>query len=76
MDGKGARILRLRIEIGAPPGGRVEVVSADDGAGVAPGARGTLISIGEYDALVAFDSGAELVVDPTVVRLRAVSDAA
>jgi hypothetical protein len=76
MDGKGARILRLRIEIGAAPGGRVEVVSAADGADVEPGERGTLLSIGEADARVAFDFGGERMVDTSVVRLRAVRDAA
>jgi hypothetical protein len=74
VDGKGARILRLRIEIGARPGGRVVVISAAEGAGVNPGDRGTLLEIGEADARVAFDLGGELVVDTSSVRLRAVTD--
>ena len=70
MDGKGARILSLRIAIGAAPGQRVEVVSVDGDADVAAGDRGTLVSIEEASVRVAFDRDGELVVDPLVVRLR------
>lgn len=72
MDGKGARILRLRIALGAAPGDRVEVVSVTGDAVVAPGDRGTLTFIDEASVRVAFDSGEEVVVDPRLVQLRRV----
>ena len=77
MDGRGARILSLRIAVGAAPGERVEVLSVDgDGSSLEPGDRGTLLSIDEASLRVAFDSGEELVVDPTVVRIGRTLDAA
>jgi hypothetical protein len=72
MDGKGARILRLRIAIGAAPGERVEVVSVAGPASVTPGSRGTLVFIGEDCVRLALDTGEEVVVDPLVVQLRRV----
>lgn len=72
MDCKGARILSLRIAIGAAPGQRVEVMTVTGEACVASGDRGTLISIDEASVRVAFDSGEDVDVDPLVVRLRPV----
>jgi hypothetical protein len=70
MDARAARHLQTRLAVGAAPGARVEVVSVDDGAAaVQPGERGTLLAIGEVGARVLFDSGAELAIDPRVVRL-------
>lgn len=77
VDGRGARILSLRIAVGAAPGERVAVISVDgDGDGVKPGDRGTLLSIDEASLRVEFDSGEELVVDPSVVRLGRARDVA
>ena len=73
MDVRGARILRVRIALGAAPGERVEVVSVQDGVeGIQPGETGTVLSLGETGASVAFDSGEQLVVDPFTVHLRPV----
>ena len=74
MDAKGARMLRIRIAVGAAPGERVEVVSVEDGqGGVRAGERGVVLSVGETGARVAFDSGDQLLVDPFTVRLRPVA---
>ena len=73
MDTRGARVLRVRIALGAAPGERVEVVSVQDGVeGIRPGERGVVLSLGETGAGVAFDSGEQLVVDPFTVQFRAV----
>jgi hypothetical protein len=61
----------MRLAVGAAPGERVEVSAVEGGeTSVALGDVGTLLSIGEEGARVLFDSGAELAVDPRVVRLR------
>ena len=75
MDTSGARHLKARLAIGAAVGERVEVVSVrGDDPGVEPGERGTVLSIDDNAALVLFDLGAELEIDPFVVRLRRVRD--
>jgi hypothetical protein len=74
MDARGARHLVARLAVGAAPGERVEVVSVGDGEGgeaaVQPGETGTVVAIGEDEARILFDSGLELTLDPSVVRLR------
>ena len=73
MDARASRHLQTRLVVGAAVGQRVEIVSVEDGAaGLEPGEAGTLVSIGESDVLVLFDSGLELRFDPHVVRLRPV----
>jgi len=72
MDARGARHLSARLAAGAAVGERVEVVwVTDESVPVQPGEAGTVVSIDEGLARVAFDRGAELAVDPRVVRLRA-----
>ena len=72
MDARGARHLSARLAAGAAVGERVEVVwVTDESVPVQPGEAGTVVSIDEGFARVAFDRGAELAVDPRVVRLRA-----
>jgi hypothetical protein len=72
MDSRGSRHLQVRLAVGAAPGQRVEVVSVEGSdAAVEPGDTGTLLSIDTDCARVLFDSGAELAVDPFVVRFRA-----
>jgi hypothetical protein len=71
MDSRGARHLQIRLAVGAAPGERVEVVFVEGSdAPVQPGDTGTLLSIDGDCARVLFDSGAELAVDPFVVRFR------
>jgi hypothetical protein len=71
MDARAARHLQTRLAVGAGAGERVEVVSVEDGAAaLEPGEAGTLVSIGESDVHVLFDSGLELRLDPRVVHLR------
>jgi hypothetical protein len=71
MDARAARHLQTRLAVGAGAGERVEVVSVEDGAtALEPGEAGTLVSIGESDVHVLFDSGLDLRVDPRLVRLR------
>ena len=70
MDCRGARILSLRIAIGAAPGQRVQVMAVDGDATVEAGDLGTLVSIEEASVRVGMDSGEELVLDPLVVQLR------
>ena len=66
--------MRVRIAVGAAPGQRVEVVSVPAGdAPVEPGERGTVLDIDENGARILFDSGAELAIDPFVVRLQPVA---
>jgi len=73
MDSRGARHLSVRLAVGAAPGERVEVVSVPHGLDtVRPGDKGTLVSMDEDGARIRFDSGAEITVDPLVVRLRPV----
>ena len=72
MDASGARYLSARIAAGAAVGERVQVVwVGDESVPVQPGETGTVVSIDEGAARVAFDRGAELAVDPRLVRLRA-----
>ena len=72
VDARGARHLSARIAAGAAVGERVEVVwVSDESVPVQPGEAGTVVSIDEGVARVAFDGGAELAVDAGVVRLRA-----
>ena len=69
MDSRGARHLQVRLAVGAAPGERVEVLSVEGSdAPVEPGDTGTLLSIDGDCARVLFESGAELAVDPFVVR--------
>jgi hypothetical protein len=71
MDARASRHLQTRLAVGAAAGERVEVVSVEDGAAaLEPGEAGTLVSIGESDVHVLFDSGLDLHVDPHVVHLR------
>ena len=71
MDSRGARHLQVRLAVGAAPGERVEVVSVETGAAVIePGDTGTVVAIDDATVRVLFDSGAELAIDPHVVRLR------
>lgn len=75
MDTRGARHLKARLDVGAPVGERVEVVSVAPGGppDVAPGDAGQVIAIEDGVARVLLDRGTELVVDPTQVRLRRVA---
>jgi hypothetical protein len=71
MHGKGSRHLEMRLAVGAAPRQRVEVVSIRGvDVPVQLGERGTILEIDDVAARVLFDSGAELAVDPHVVRLR------
>lgn len=71
MDARGARHLQARLAVGAAPGERVVVVSiSGEQDRLAPGDAGTVVSIGESTALVRFDSGGEISVNPQLVRLR------
>jgi hypothetical protein len=72
MDTRGARHLKARLAVGAPVGERVEVVSVAPGGpmDVAPGDAGKVVAIEDGVARVLLDSGTELVIDPTQVRLR------
>ena len=55
--------------MGAAPGERVEVLSVEGSdAPIEPGDTGTLLSIDGDCVRVLFDSGAELALDPFVVR--------
>ena len=74
MDTRGARHLKARLE-SAPVGERVEVVSVEPGAtvDVAPGDAGHVVAIEDGVTRVLLDGGAELIVDPSQVRLRRVA---
>ena len=73
MHAKGSRYLAMRLAVGAAPGQRVEVVSIGGAdVPVQPGERGTVLDIDDVAARVLFDSGAELAIDPHLVRLRPV----
>jgi hypothetical protein len=75
MDTRGARHLKARLAVGARVGERVEVVSVALGgpADVEPGQAGKLVAIEEGVAHVLLDSGVELGLDLTQVRLRRVA---
>ena len=71
MDARAARHLQTRLAVGAAAGDRVEVVSVEDGAAaLEPGGPGTLVSTGESDVHLLFNSGLDLRLDRRVVRLR------
>ena len=68
----GAVAERAAQALEAAVGERVQVVwVSDESVPVQPGETGTVVSIDEGTARVAFDRGAELAVDARVVRLRA-----
>lgn len=71
MDTRGARELAARIAVGAAAGERVEVVSTGGtSVPVRVGDAGTLVCFEDGLARIRLDSGAEIDVDPRVVRLR------
>ena len=70
MDGRGARHLATRIQVGARPGERVEIVSLGGGSPLKPGDRGVVTHIGEGEVHVRWDSGATLPVNPFQAHLR------
>jgi hypothetical protein len=65
--------LATRIQVGARPGDRVELVSAEGGdSELKPGDRGVVTHIGERAVHVDWDSGLTLPVNPFQARLRPV----
>jgi len=71
LDGRGARHLATRIQVGARPGDRVEVVSPESGdSQLKPGDRGVVTHIGEGAVDVDWDSGLTHSVNPFQARLR------